>query len=125
MYGLPIGGQQEQTGGHDIQSPYVRQPCGIPDQIEDGTATRLIISGRHDPERLVQREPPPRDELHGAAIDGDALVGRIDLGSELGDLAVDPHPSLANQVFGRPPGGHTCASQGPLEPHFSHASAST
>ncbi len=125
MHRLTVVREQQEAGRHHVQAAHVGEARGIADEVEDRSATGLVIRGGHHPERLVEREPAPLLCLNPPAVDRDLLPLRVHLGPERGDRTVDPNPPFLDQPFRGTPRRHPGLRQGALEPHLGHDSAGT
>ena len=57
VHRLAVGGEEQQTGGHDVEAADVVETGVIAEEIEDGAATLLVAGGGDDAERFVEGEP--------------------------------------------------------------------
>ena len=107
---LAVVGQQEQPAGLGVEPADVEQALLIPGRPPVEVVPAVLVRERtHDADGLVEHEVPLRHvELDGRTVDRHVVGRCIHAPAEFGDdLAIDLHPSGADQVFGDPSTGDT------------------
>ena len=104
---LAVVGEQQQPLGVGVE-PADREHAGLGrDEVDDGGSAVGVLGRRHDTGRLVQEVV---DEVGARATTAPSTsrtsTSAIDARADLGDLAVHPHPALADQLLAHPPAGH-------------------
>ena len=75
----PIGREQQQAGGHDVEPSNVRETGHLGEQVEYGAAPRGVATAHDVADRLVQGEPRRGHGSHGAPVHGDANLVAVSI----------------------------------------------
>ncbi len=112
-----VVGQQQQSLSLAIETTDGIDAFRHPHEFHHGGAAALIVGGGDEATRFVQDDVAKPFGSRRFAIDGDFGADRVDLSAERrDDDAVDAHPALADQIFGRAARCDAAGGEDPLQP---------
>ncbi len=96
-----VGGEEQQSRGHDVETTNVREAGHLGEEVVDGAAAFGVTAAHHVAERLVERVPDGlRRGADGLAVHGHLLRVGIDTLADGRFAAVDLDATGADQLLG-------------------------